>query len=427
MKMEREKIHAALKESGAIFRLCSRKAKLLSTLAWDRAIAEEFFQKKEQVLPTPQYNVDRQALEECKGALDNLERKLTGDHRFYHWLRRLTQSYRSGCNLLLNLESEHYFKICSELYGNSQMKFFNGQSTNLELARAISSRISVYTLNDIQESYVKQDAEQFAQSLEIKLKERLPTLPVKIEVSDAIVAKVVAGMNRVRIRKNARFSTLELEALFKHEIESHCVTAQNGALQPYCDFLAAGGPRSTMTQEGLAVFFEVYGHTMSQQRLVAITDRVEATYQAEQGADFIQVYRWFKERSESPLEAFYATQRVFRGSKLTGGGPFTKDVVYLPGLLAVYNFLRFAVKNQNRILIESLVCGRLALEDAGVITWLRTQGIIQPPKFVPYWLASWEGLVSYFSLSALLGTMDLSGFQQHFDSEFHFADWDFSL
>jgi len=182
-----------------------------------------------------------------------------------------------------------------------------------------------------------------------------------------------------------------------------------------------------LTQEGLAVFYEVYGHTISQRRFVSLCNRVEAVKLVESGADFIQLYRWFQERSNGSVEAFYNAQRVFRGAPLTGGAPFTKDVVYLTGLIGVYNFLRIAVKNQNRILVESLVCGRMALEDVATVAWLREHGILNPPHYVPDWLRNWEALLSFFSLSAVLGTTDLIGFQGYFDEYCTLEKWDLSL
>lgn len=416
-----------LKEAGEVFKFCSKKTKILSVLAWKPELAAEFFGKKEAVIPTPEYSVDKKAMNDCIESLKKLAPKLTGEHPVHHWLKRMQESYIDGCELVLSLESDRFYELSSKLYGNSKTRFFNGQTSNLELAQFISGRLSVCNVNDINESLVRRDALEFAASLESRLKARTPYLPVRVEITDQIVAKVVAGMNRVRLRKDARFSDLELDALWNHEIESHCLTAHNGSTHEHCDFLMAGGPRTTMTQEGLAVFYEVYGHTMSQHRFISLCNRMEATNMAENGADFMEMYRWYKERSDSPMEAFYNTQRLFRGAKLKGGGPFTKDTVYLAGLLGVYNFLRYAAKNQNRLLIESLVCGRMALEDAGTIAWLRVHGLASPPKYIPTWLENWEALLSFFSLSALLGNLDLSGFQSYFDDYYTLESWDISL
>jgi uncharacterized protein (TIGR02421 family) len=235
-------------------------------------------------------------------------------------------------------------------------------------------------------------------------------------------------MSRVRVRSDGRFSELELGALWNHEVESHCLTAQNGGRQTNCPFLSSGGPRTTMTQEGIAVFHEMFGHTMSQSRFLTLCDRIEAVHMVEQGADFMELYRWFGSRCDSELEAFYAAQRIFRGAPLGGRYPFTKDVVYLSGLLEIYHFLQAATKVQDRILIECLLSGRIAMEDVGVIEWLRLHGILEPPHFIPDWLKNWESLVSFFSFfGVVLHSVDLSSFQSYFDDYRDVHDWKLPL
>lgn len=427
--LKKTKILQILKEAGDTFKVCSRRAKILSTLTWGPELATEFFRKKEAVIPKPVYSIDKKALLEASEALEKLKPKTQGDHPVLHWLERMRDSFAKGIILLLEVEKPPFYEISSQLYGNSGSKLFNGPTSNLELARKLSDRMAMPMPNqdDISESTPAKSAEEFASLLEKRLKERLPSFAVRTEVTDQIVAKVVAGMNRVRIRKDARFSGLELDALWNHEIESHSLTALNGCQHPQCDFLVAGGPRSTMTQEGLAVFYEVYGHTMSQRRFLSLCNRIEAVNLVENGADFIELYRWNKARGDTGFDAFYNTQRVFRGAALTGGSPFTKDVVYLAGLIGVYNFLRIAVKAQNRMLVESLVCGRMALEDVATIAWLRAHGIINPPAYVPDWLKNWEALLSFFSLSAVLGITDISSFQGYFDEYYTLESWDLSV
>lgn len=416
-----------LKDAGEVFKLCSRRTKILSTLAWGPEVMAEFFRKKEAVSPRPVYSVDKKSLAEAKEMLERLELRLRGEHPILQWLARVRASFLMGVSLLQELEKPAFYELSSQIYGNPGSRLFKSTSSNLDLARGIAGRMAVPNVNDINESLVQKSAEEFASDLEKKLKERTPILPVRVDVTDQIVAKVVAGMNRVRVRKDARFGELELRALWHHEIESHCLTAHNGALHPQCDFLVAGGPRSTMTQEGLAVFYEVYGHTMSQRRFLSLCNRIEGVRLVEDGADFIELYRWYKPRSDNSQEAFYNAQRVFRGASLKGSAPFTKDVVYLAGLLGVYNFLRIAVKHQNRLLVESLVCGRMALEDVASIAWLRVHGIVNPPYYIPDWLRNWEALLSFFSLSAVFGISDIASFQDYFDEYNRLENWDLSL
>lgn len=418
---------SAMKDASDVFRHCSRKIKILSVLSWNGAVADEFFKYKEDKLPTPIYPVDRANLNDMIERLDKLAPKLKGEHPVLAWLAKTRESYLDACKLLLATETKFFYEVSSKLYGNANSHPIKAGVSNLGLAQSISQRMAVCELNDISESRIFEDADTFAADVQAKIKVRIPAIPVKVEITDDIAAKVVAGMNRVRIRKNTRFAKLEVSALWNHELETHCLTANNGLLQENADFLSSGGPRTTMTQEGLAVFFEMYGHSMSQRRFLALCDRTLAIDMAEKGADFMQIYRWYKERSESEMEAFFAASRIFRGSPLKGGAPFTKDVVYLGGLLAVFNFLQLAVKNQNRLLVESLICGRIALEDVGTIAWLRTHGLLSPPKYTPTWLENWEALLSFFSFSAFVNSVDLSSVQDYFDANNTLQTWDFGF
>ena len=79
--------------------------------------------------------------------------------------------------------------------------------------------------------------------------------------------------------------------------------------------------------------------------------------------DFIDVFRFFLESGQSERESFQSTARVFRGGDVRGRHAFTKDVVYLKGLISVHNFLvsRFSERKFNYL--EHLFLGRLSLPD----------------------------------------------------------------
>lgn len=116
-------------------------------------------------------------------------------------------------------------------------------------------------------------------------------------------------------------------------------TALNGKAQPDLPILAIGHPGTTRTQEGLAVFSEFVSGTLELDRLRRLVDRTLAVQMVCEGADFLELYRWFLERSPTPDQAFESTRRIFRGSPLDGGAPFTKDCVYVSGLLGVLTWL----------------------------------------------------------------------------------------
>jgi uncharacterized protein (TIGR02421 family) len=422
--LPREKLIALLKECSDVFRLVSSKTKILATLSWPESITETFLRNNANVLPEPVYQVDHQGLQDALESLHTLKGKIDGNHPVLEWLRRTYDSFESGIRLLQAVETPGFFKISSELYGSSSSPVGRGKTTMLDLATGVSGRMVACSLQNLEERVAFRSAQEFAVELEKRLAARQPRLPVRVEVTPQISAKIAASASRIRIRENAEFSLIELDALWNHELESHCLTGQNGMAQKNVPFLAGGGPRTTRTQEGLAVFYEIFGHSMSQMRFIRLCNRIEAVHKVEQGADFMELYRWFLPRSESPHEAFYDTQRIFRGAPLTGRYPFTKDAVYLAGLLEVYQFLQSSVRVQDRILVESLVAGRIALEDVGVIAWLRLHGIIDPPAYIPGWLSNWDALLSFFSFfSVVLNSVDMSSFESYLDAHRDVHDW----
>ncbi|WP_310649618.1 MULTISPECIES: tyrosine/phenylalanine carboxypeptidase domain-containing protein [unclassified Colwellia] len=66
-------------------------------------------------------------------------------------------------------------------------------------------------------------------------------------------------------------------------------------------------------------------------------------------------------------QAYKNSQSVFRGGLLTGGAPFTKDGVYLYGLIRVHNFLKAVAANGRADCLKLLFCGKLHIEDIPVL------------------------------------------------------------
>mgnify|MGYP001764571050 CR=1 FL=1 len=94
-----------------------------------------------------------------------------------------------------------------------------------------------------------------------------------------------------------------------------------------------------------------------------ISLRIVAIDKAIHGADFVEVFRFFIEAGQSPTDSFTSSQRVFRGVPLGGGAAFTKDTVYLHGLLAVHTFFRWALKHGKLRLCRMLFAGKMTLAD----------------------------------------------------------------
>tara|TARA_Y100001935_G_C17039884_1_gene376720 strand:- start:193 stop:651 length:459 start_codon:yes stop_codon:yes gene_type:complete len=149
-----------------------------------------------------------------------------------------------------------------------------------------------------------------------------------------------------------------------------------------------------------------------------ISDRVIAIQMAKDGANFIDVYRFFLKRSKIKSQAFDDARRVFRGGVISGGTPFTKDIVYLDGLVRIHNFLKIAISNGKTEAIEILFSGKIDLNDVSILLKMKKDGLIIKPKFIPKWAKNMNYLISYFLFSNFVGKMDYDKIGGHYNSMF---------
>src|SRR5690606_13228235 len=195
-------------------------------------------------------------------------------------------------------------------------------------------------------------------------------------------------------------------ALEVHEGWVHLGTTLNGMLQPVCTFLSKGPPSSTISQEGLAIIMEIFTFSSHPARVQRLTDRIHAVAMAEQGADFLDVFRFFKERGLNDDASYTATARVFRGSTAKGP-PFTKDLVYSKGFVLIYNYIRLAIKKGLASRIPLLFLGKTTLEDLHVLSDLMDEGLVVPPKHVPPQFRDLAALSAWMCYSLFLNRLNL--------------------
>jgi uncharacterized protein (TIGR02421 family) len=187
--------------------------------------------------------------------------------------------------------------------------------------------------------------------------------------------------------------------LLEHEAYVHSLTALNGREQPYLKSLGLNSPRITASQEGLAVFAELVTGSIDLGRMNRISQRIIGIDIAMKGADFIDVFRFFMDEGQSDSEAFTSAMRVFRGAPLTGGVAFTKDTVYLHGLLSVHTFLRWVFKQNKLVLAHHLFAGKMTLHDVLAFEPFYESGFIIPPLYLPRWAQRTNALAGYLSFS----------------------------
>lgn len=381
---------------------------LLDAIAWPRSVERAFFGANAEKLPEPPPPKPNPALEAQLERLDALDAALKGDDALEQLLRARIESHRLGARLALAVGTKAFGELSRDAYGGARTTWLDADTSNLDFAEHLARRLGDGGADEREKASVL-DADGLAAYVGERLEKLGAHAPkVDVIVDEDLGSKAIAGKTRIRIRKDATFEQEEARSLFLHEIETHVFTAQNGAAQPHLDFLDSGGPLSTRTQEGLAVFAELYAQAITLQRLRRLVTRVRLVAMAEDGASFLDVYRWLLERDpENPKACYLDTARIFRGGLVDGGAPFTKDAVYLSGLVEVYDFLRVAVAEDQRSICETLVAGRLALPEVRWLVALRDDGLVDAPKFRPSWLRRWDDLVAHFAFSSFLAEIDL--------------------
>lgn len=412
----------AIERAAPILDDIAKRTQLLDKLQWPKEVEEKFFAANARKLPEVEYAVDRDATQSAIRDLRALIRELDKQDPVQQWLARIADSYLDGNRLLLAAGTKEFHAISTEVYGGPGSRF-DADTTNLDLAEHLKERMSGEPAKPsdppapdepprrraskaaAEDDEQALDARAFAKALEEQAS--AIDLPIKVVLDDDMCSRVVAGRERVRVREGATFRRSDVLGVFVHEVETHALTAQNGAAQPLLPFLAKGGPRSTRTQEGLAVFAEFDARSLTAARMRGISLMVRMVAAAEEGASFLDLYKMRLEQGLSPRNAFSSAQRVCRGGLVEGGAPFTKDAVYLAGFTEVYSFLQLAARGGAYDVALLLVAGRIALEDLAVLYELRRRDVLKPPAYVPRWLAAWDRLLPVFAFTSFLGEIDM--------------------
>jgi len=317
--------------------------------------------------------------------------------------------------LLSAIGTARFGLLSREIYGGARTAFWGDGKRNVDLADHLLGRLEVLGWDEAKDRAPRRhSAEELAAELTARIAAHRPKIEIEVVLDDRCASKAIAGMTKVRVRPDATFEPWEVDALYVHEVETHAFTAHNGAEQELAPFLRAGGPRTTATQEGLAVFAELHHHALGTGRLERLALRVKMVEMAEDGASFLDLHRWLVERGATPRDAYLDAARICRGGLVTGGAPFTKDASYLAGLLQVYSFLSTFVRAGFRDELEMLVAGRIALDDIVALAELRALGLLTRPRHRPEWLERWSTLLPYFSFASFIGAIDLAPIEAHY-------------
>jgi uncharacterized protein (TIGR02421 family) len=379
----------------------TRSIRLLASVSWPASVEMEFVAAwKRGAARIPDIVYPRTDFSETREALMGIVLAAEPGHPLGDYIRRTALSWRVATELLDAMGTPAVSEHSARLYGRPSDRVPGAGLTNVDAARhfiAIADEfVNAGALDESSEPIP-------ADRLRVELQEQLDAFfgagIVRVETDPDLIAKAAAGATRIRLRSATSFSSYDRQQLIEHEAFVHSLTALNGRAQPHLKSLARSSPRITATQEGLAVFAELMSGSIDIERMKRISLRIIAIDMALGGADFIDVFRFFLDAGQSETDSFASAQRVFRGAPLGGGAAFTKDTVYLHGLLSVHTFFRWALKHRRMAVCRNLFAGKLALHDVMALQPYFDNGYIAQPHWLPPWVQHANGLAGMLAFS----------------------------
>jgi len=393
-----ERVRRAAQE----LRPAEQGVRILRGVAWPEEVKARFLAGGGRELPRVEYRPfdARPAV----AAVAEARRHVDGDARCRAWLTRLADAIETSALMLAARGTPAFREHGAALYGEPTDERHGPGTSALDLARAAEGLWqSVRGLDLGQPAAACHRADGVAAEVRRAVGVQFGADAPEVAVVEHLSANALAGPRAIRIRRDACFSDQDVMQLVQHEAFVHVCTSLNGRRQDALPVLAAGHAGTTRTQEGLAVFAEFLSGCMDPDRFRRLADRVLAIQMAIEGADFRDVFRFFRESGVADEQAFEHARRVFRGGVLTGGAPFMKDVVYLHGLLGVTDFLRALVARGRTDALLLLFCGKLGIQDVPALAHLAAAGLVRPPRHLPPWIRDRRFLVTYLALGRFLG------------------------
>lgn len=414
------------KQAAHILNDVAKGLPLLRSMNWDDQWRKKFLST--EALPRPRYpKVDVSHVQEAVLAARAL---LDGDHPVTEFVRRFAATLETMGALLQSRGTAEFFTHSKSLFGVPTQLMIDRKTRVIDLAMHMDESLSGLDFDRlVMEGYQTEfGGADFARRLRPHLKRHFGESAPAVKVVPSLSAKALAGVTRIRVRSGARFTDRDVEQLLQHEALVHVATGLNGRAQAGFPFLGRAHAGTTEIQEGLAVFAEIMSGAMDPDRFRRLADRVLAIQMTIDGADFKEVFDFYVPRTHSRDEAFENTRRIFRGGVMSGGAPFTKDMVYLNGLLRVHNYMRSVVRLGRADLIRILWSGKMDLEDVPALAYLAGEGELTAPAFMPLWVKDLRFLVSYLAYSSFLNQVKMPGFQRYYEDALKDVPviWDFA-
>ncbi len=386
--------------------------RVLSTLTWGEGTIETFLAGWRAGQPRlPEITYVAPELADARAELAAVVAAADLDDPLQAFVAATARSYETAAQMLEAIGTPRFTEHSRALYGSPTEHLPGGGRTHLELAESLLANTGdLAAAGMVDEEELCLSAEEVRSRLLSSFAAFFGERAPRVEIDPGLASKATAGSRRVRLRGRTCFSEIDVDQLREHEGFVHAATKLNGRAQPVLSCLGLSAPRTTLTQEGLATFAEVITRTLDIARLRRIALRIVAIQDALDGADFIELFRRFIEAGQSESESAHSAMRICRGGSTAGGIPFTKDVVYLCGLVAVHTYARKAIAAGRPELVRRLFAGRLSLSDVSRLGPAFDAGHLAEGDFVPPWASEFDRLGAYLAFGAAIDLVDLATF-----------------
>lgn len=367
----------------------SKTFQVLSHLTWPKDAEEKFLSGVRKGNPVlPNYKAEVPSFTEEIKILDGIIEECDPEDPVQEYLLETALSYKNAGLMLESIGTKNFTHYSTMIYGKPDDGYKTQKLNAIDAAtfllettdKILGNLIVPPTVFDI-------NAQSFAKRLQPKLDEFFWNDIVDVVLDSKISAKAVAGSKKVKVAELSLFSQLDIDQLVNHEAFVHTATLLNGKKQENLKCLSLGAPRTTRTQEGLAVLSELATTSIDIVRLRRIALRVIAVKMALDGADFLDLYSYFHKNGQTEVESCRSAQRIFRGGDVKNGVVFTKDSVYLPGIFEAQAFIRLAIWKNKPEYIYHMFAGRLTLGDVIRLDPAFREGFLHRAEYIPPWAA----------------------------------------
>jgi uncharacterized protein (TIGR02421 family) len=279
----------------------SKKIKVLNTLAWPIGVEEKFLEGWRRGNPQlPEIHIPPPDVNGSIKKLDAIVQQCKQDDPVEKYLAETALSYANAGRMLMHVGTPEFTEYSTRIYGRPDTVYKLQGLTAVDGAKFFLEVTDKLIGNPhIQPTETDISAEDFAGWLKSEVDEFFQHDAVEVLVDQKLSSKALAGATRIRVRGSAVFSQLDKDQLLYHEAYVHTATQLNGRKQTNLKSLGLGAPRTTRTQEGIAVMAELITNSIDLTRLRRVALRVIAVKMALDGADFIELFKFFLDAGQT--------------------------------------------------------------------------------------------------------------------------------